>query len=102
MRRASYLRNAWYALGQGNVDGVISTHEMHDRAKAYLPRAVYDAVAGGAGDELTIAAHRDAFSHVWLRPRTCADVSTRDLSTTVLGDRISMPLFLDPCGFSRM
>jgi isopentenyl diphosphate isomerase/L-lactate dehydrogenase-like FMN-dependent dehydrogenase len=84
------------------VDRVISIDEMRLHARRRLPRAVFDAIDGGAGDELTMRDNRDAFRRIRLRPRALADVSQRDVSTTVLGVPISMPLMLAPCGMARM
>jgi isopentenyl diphosphate isomerase/L-lactate dehydrogenase-like FMN-dependent dehydrogenase len=100
-RRRNYVRDMLHSFAR-NVDEVITVDEMRHRARMRLPRVVYDSLVGGAGDELTIRANRAAFERVSLRPRALADVSQRDLSTTVLGDRVSMPILLDPCGFARM
>jgi isopentenyl diphosphate isomerase/L-lactate dehydrogenase-like FMN-dependent dehydrogenase len=86
---------------RGRVDRVLNTAEMRERAK-WLPKAVFDAIDGAASDELTLRANRTALDAVWLRPRALADVSKRDLRTTALGQEISMPLMLDPCGFARL
>jgi isopentenyl diphosphate isomerase/L-lactate dehydrogenase-like FMN-dependent dehydrogenase len=91
----------WHSFARG-VQDVLTVDEMRHRARMRLPRVVYESLAGGAGDELTIQANRAAFERVSLRPRALADVSQRDLSTTVLGDPVSMPILLDPCGFARM
>jgi len=88
-------------LLRGRVDNVLNVEEMRTRAQ-WLPRAIFDVIDGGASDEITLRANRSAFERIWLRPRALADVSRRDLSTTVLGQPISMPLMLDPCGFARM
>jgi isopentenyl diphosphate isomerase/L-lactate dehydrogenase-like FMN-dependent dehydrogenase len=84
------------------VEHVLNVAEMRHRARRRLPRAVFDAIEGGAGDETSVRGNREAFEKVWIRPKTLVDVSSRDLSTTVLGDRISLPVMLDPCGFARM
>ncbi len=81
---------------------VFNVAEMRQRARRRLPRAVFDAIDGGAGDETSVRGNRAAFERLWIRPKSLADVSTRDLSTTVLGDEISLPVMLDPCGFARM
>jgi isopentenyl diphosphate isomerase/L-lactate dehydrogenase-like FMN-dependent dehydrogenase len=86
---------------RGRVDRILNIAEMRERAK-WLPRAVFDAIDGAASDELTLRANRSALDAVWLRPRALADVKTRNLTTTVLGQEISMPLMLDPCGFARL
>jgi isopentenyl diphosphate isomerase/L-lactate dehydrogenase-like FMN-dependent dehydrogenase len=74
---------------------------MRQRAKR-LPKPVFDAIDGGATDEITLRANQTAYQELWLRPRPLEDVSTVDISTTVFGSTISMPLMLDPCGFARM
>jgi isopentenyl diphosphate isomerase/L-lactate dehydrogenase-like FMN-dependent dehydrogenase len=83
------------------VDRILNVAEMREHAKK-LPRAVFDAIDGGAGDEITLRANRSAYERIWIRPRALADVRTRDLSTTVLGTRISLPVMLAPCSFGRM
>jgi isopentenyl diphosphate isomerase/L-lactate dehydrogenase-like FMN-dependent dehydrogenase len=84
-----------------SVADVLNIEEMRERAK-WLPRAVFDAIDGGASDEITLRANHSAYEKLWLRPRALADVSKRSLATTALGTPISMPLMLAPCGFGRM
>ena len=45
---------------------------------------------------------RDDLRRIQLRQRVLRDVSTRTLSTTVLGQELSMPLILAPVGFGGM
>lgn len=88
-------------MRSSRVARVINVAEMREHAKR-LPRAVFDAIDGGATDEITLRANRSTYDGIWLAPRALVDVSTLDISTSVFGDRISMPLMLDPCGFARM
>jgi isopentenyl diphosphate isomerase/L-lactate dehydrogenase-like FMN-dependent dehydrogenase len=55
-------------------------------------------VAGGAGDGATMRANRAAFDRWALVPRMLRDVSSRDLSTSLLGMRLPAPLLLAPIG----
>ena len=84
------------------VEAVLNVAEMRERARRRLPRAVFDAIDGGAGDETSVRGNRDAYAKYWIRPRDLQDVSRRDLGTTVLGEGISFPVMLGPCGFARM
>jgi isopentenyl diphosphate isomerase/L-lactate dehydrogenase-like FMN-dependent dehydrogenase len=59
-----------------------------------LPGMFYDYIAGGATDEITLRANRDAYDHIWLRPRVLVDVSHIDLSTTLLNVPFAMPVML--------
>jgi isopentenyl diphosphate isomerase/L-lactate dehydrogenase-like FMN-dependent dehydrogenase len=63
---------------------------------------VCDLVDAGAGDEVTLRANGAAFARIALRPRILRDVGARRLATTVVGESLSMPLLLAPCGFARM
>jgi isopentenyl diphosphate isomerase/L-lactate dehydrogenase-like FMN-dependent dehydrogenase len=87
---------------QGRLDGIVNMEDVRQRARRVLPQAVFDAIDGGATDEITLRENRAALDRIWLRPRALADVNHRDISTTVLGQRISMPLMLDPCALARV
>lgn len=47
-------------------------------------------------------ANQVAYERIRLRPRALVDVSRRDVTTTVLGKPVSMPVLLDPAGYQRM
>jgi isopentenyl diphosphate isomerase/L-lactate dehydrogenase-like FMN-dependent dehydrogenase len=79
----------------------INVYDVREKAR-WLPRSVFDAIDGGAGEEVTLRANTSAFDDIWFRPRSLVDVSVRDTSTTVLGHRVSMPLLLAPCGMARV
>lgn len=63
---------------------------MSDEAWAY--------VAGGAGQQRTVAANTAAFDHFRLVPRMLANVETRDLRTTLFGVDMPAPMMLGPVG----
>jgi isopentenyl diphosphate isomerase/L-lactate dehydrogenase-like FMN-dependent dehydrogenase len=68
-----------------------------------VPVPVANYVEGGAGTESTLAANLEAVAAVGFVPQvgTTADAPP-DLSTAILGQRISMPVLLSPVGFTRM
>ena len=67
-----------------------------------MDHAAFEYYAGGSGQERTLAANRSAFDAIQFRPRVLVDVSHIDLATTVLGQRISMPVMLAPTAFNRL
>jgi isopentenyl diphosphate isomerase/L-lactate dehydrogenase-like FMN-dependent dehydrogenase len=81
---------------------VVTADDFEKLARRRLPRSVFDAVAGGAGDETTIRANRAGFDEIVLRPRALADVRIVDCSTTILGQPTSIPLILAPTGSTYM
>src|SRR2546430_1894728 len=73
--------------------------ELEDMARAKVPRPSFDYIAGGAEDEVSLRRNREAYEKWALRPRVLVDVTQRDPSTTVLGQRISMPVLVAPTAF---
>jgi 4-hydroxymandelate oxidase len=63
---------------------------------------VYDYYAGGALDEITLRDTRTAYDRIPIYFRTLVDVSRRSLETTVLGERVSMPVLVAPTAFHAM
>jgi isopentenyl diphosphate isomerase/L-lactate dehydrogenase-like FMN-dependent dehydrogenase len=76
----------------------INLFEFEEIAKERLPKEEYDYIAGGATDEISVDRNRRAFASWALRPRVLRDVSKLDLSTSVLGTKVSLPILIAPCG----
>ncbi|KAL9265298.1 Glycolate oxidase-like protein [Drosera capensis] len=81
---------------------VTNVMEYEAIAKQKLPKMVYDYYASGAEDQWTLAENRNAFSRILFRPRILIDVSNIDMSTTVLGFKISMPIMIAPTAMQKM
>ena len=81
---------------------ITSVAEARQIAQRRLPRLAFDFVDGGAEDEVTLRANLAAFERVTLRPHPLVDVSKRDLTTTLFGTRIRMPILIGPTGLSRL
>ena len=76
----------------------INLFEFEDFAKECLPKEEYDYIAGGATDEISVDRNRRAYASWALRPRVLRYVSAPDLSTTVLGTKVKLPVLIAPCG----
>jgi 4-hydroxymandelate oxidase len=76
--------------------------ELERRARDCLPRWVYDYVAGGADDELTLEENVAAWRRLRLRPRVLRDVSKVSTQTTVLGTPIAIPALIAPTAYQRL
>jgi len=79
-----------------------SIEDLRREARRRLPRMAFDFIDGGADAETTLRANRAAFEALALRPRTLADVSQRDTSATIFGERYALPLAIAPTGMSRI
>ena len=78
--------------------GPINLFEFEALAKERLPKEEYDYIAGGATDEISVDRNRRAFESWALRPRVLRDVHALDLSTSVLGTKVNLPVLIAPCG----
>ena len=79
-----------------------SVEDLREQARRRVPRAVFDYTDGGAGREVSLRRSRAAFDRVEFLPTVLRDVSSVDVSTTVLGRPAALPLVLAPTGFTRM
>lgn len=80
----------------------LNLREYEALARERLPEMVYGYYASGADDETTLQENQSAWSRVRFRPRVLVNVSERDLSTTVLGETVSMPVLTAPAAFNAM
>lgn len=77
---------------------LVSVHDVHAAARRRLPRMIADFVDGGADDEVTTRNNVADFASVALNARMLVDVSSLDISTTVVGQRLELPVVLSPVG----
>jgi 4-hydroxymandelate oxidase len=84
------------------VDDVVNLFDLEALARERLAGMAFDYYASGAQDEITLKANRAAFERLELAYRVLVDVSRRDASTTVLGQRIAAPFLVAPTAFHRL
>ena len=71
-------------------------------AKKKLPAPIFHYIDGGADDEVTLNRNTNAFNDCDLIPNVLASVGEPDLSTTLFGRKIDMPLFLSPTAMQSL
>ena len=79
-----------------------SVGEMRLLARKALPRPVFDFADGAAEDEWTLRRNESGFDDHTLLPRPMRGAATRDLSTTLFGQKLSMPLMIGPTGLAGL
>ncbi|MBD1899653.1 alpha-hydroxy-acid oxidizing protein [Trichocoleus sp. DQ-A3] len=82
-----------------NLVRPINLFEYERLANQHLSQMALDYYASGAWDEITLRDNRAAFERYKLRPRMLVDVSQRDLSTTILGQSLQLPILIAPMAF---
>ena len=81
---------------------VLNLHELEALAKSRLPQVAWDYYASGADDERCVRRNALAFEQVLLHYRVLVDVARRELATTVLGERIALPIVVAPTAFHKL
>jgi lactate 2-monooxygenase len=94
------VQAAIYRAGSFGRSPVVPVHHrrLEQAARRRMSREAFAYVAGSAGQERTAAANRAAFARWRVVPRMMRDVSTRDLTVTLLGRRLPAPVLAAPIG----
>ncbi len=80
----------------------ISYKDWEKRAEMILAAGPFGYVHGGAGAGDTMKANEYAFKKWAIRPRVCRDITKRDLSFTLFGQQLSVPILLAPIGVNTI
>ena len=85
-----------------SLENCHNVEDFRKLAKKKLPSPIFHYIDGGSDDETTLRRNTDSFLKCDLVPNILAGVGQPDLSTTVLGQKIKLPLFLSPAAMQRL
>jgi len=77
---------------------VINLRDLEGEAEKILPPYSFAYISGGAGDEWTMRENEAAFNYWVIQPQYLSGVKAPDLTTTILGSRLSLPVITAPMG----
>lgn len=99
-----YLRTGPIRLSpvERRLAGAATIWDLRSAAKRHVPGAVFDYADGAAESETSLRRSREAFGRVEFVPSVLRDVSSVDLSTTILGRPAQLPVVFAPTGFTRL
>jgi 4-hydroxymandelate oxidase len=83
-------------------ESLLNIDDYARAARRTLRKDVHDYYEGGALDEITLRENATAWDRLKLYYHVLAGVGPRELSTTVLGQRISMPILIAPTAFHKL
>ena len=81
---------------------LVCVEDYRRAALRALPKMVWAYLDGGAEDERTLRANRDAFSKWVLRQRVLAGNAEIDTSVTLDGEQLALPVLLAPTGLAGL
>ena len=85
-----------------NLSDCYNFDDFRKLAKKKLPAPIFHYIDGGSDDEVTLNRNTNAFNDCDLVPNILASVGEPDLSTSVFGKKIDMPLFLSPTAMQSL
>ena len=85
-----------------NISDCRNFNDFRKLAKKKLPAPIFHYIDGGADDEVTLRRNTSAFDDCDLIPNILTSVGKPDLSTTIFGRKIDMPIFLSPTAMQRL
>ncbi|HEY8987109.1 MAG TPA: alpha-hydroxy acid oxidase [Streptomyces sp.] len=82
--------------------GFVSLRDYETAARNLTDPSVWDYIAGGSGDEVTLRAQAAAYDRHLLRPRVLVDVDRIERGTTLLGSPVASPVGIAPMAYHRL
>jgi isopentenyl diphosphate isomerase/L-lactate dehydrogenase-like FMN-dependent dehydrogenase len=90
--------HAYPRIDESAASSFLSLQEIVAAARRNLSQDLWDHLSGGSDSETTLARNRQALDGLALRQRVLVDVRNIDITTTLLGQKLSTPVFLAPVG----
>ena len=81
---------------------ITNIEDLRVLAQKRVPRMFYDYADSGSWTEGTYRANEDDFQHIKLRQRVAVNMENRSTATTMVGQRVSMPVAIAPVGLTGM
>ncbi|OAP43246.1 alpha-hydroxy-acid oxidizing enzyme [Sinorhizobium glycinis] len=81
---------------------ILDISDLKALAKRRVPKLFFDYADSGAWTEGTYRANEEDFAKIKLRQRVLVDMTNRSLETTMIDQKVSMPVALAPTGLTGM
>jgi L-lactate dehydrogenase (cytochrome) len=85
-----------------NLSDCHNFHDFRKLAQKRLPGPIFNYIDGAADDEVTYRRNTTAFDTCDLVPNVLAGVEDVDLSVTVMGQKLAMPVYCSPTALQRL
>ena len=77
-------------------------HDFRKLAKRRLPSPIFNYIDGAADDEVTYRRNTESFETCDLVPNVLTGVEDIDMSVTVMGQKLDMPIYCSPTALQRL
>ncbi|MCB1465562.1 MAG: alpha-hydroxy-acid oxidizing protein [Rhizobiaceae bacterium] len=84
------------------MSSIVEIADLKRLARRRVPKMFFDYADSGAWTEGTYRANEEDFRKIKLRQRILVDMTNRSLESTMIGEKVSMPVALSPTGLTGM
>ncbi|RJT35043.1 alpha-hydroxy-acid oxidizing protein [Mesorhizobium waimense] len=84
------------------MSSILTIADLKDLARRRVPKMFFDYADSGAWTESTYRANEEDFQKIKFRQRVLVDMSNRSLESTMIGEKVAMPVALAPTGLTGM
>ncbi|KIM82585.1 hypothetical protein PILCRDRAFT_820450 [Piloderma croceum F 1598] len=85
-----------------SLDAILNLHDFEAVAKLVMPDKAWAYYSSAADDEITLRENHAAYHRIWFRPRIMRDVTKVDFSTTIFGQKTSMPIYITATALGKL
>lgn len=90
------LRSPMSNTHSGGLDELLNLFDFEKKAEELMTKMVWEFVASGAADEITLKWNREAFDKIKIQTHVLNDVSKIDTKMSLFGQQLSYPILIAP------
>ena len=84
------------------MPAITNIEDLRQLARRKVPKAIFEYIDHGSYDQISLRANRDELRAICFRQRVLVDADNRQLATTMLGEKVAMPLAIAPTGLTGL
>ncbi|PPQ83617.1 hypothetical protein CVT25_006302, partial [Psilocybe cyanescens] len=84
------------------LDEILNLHDFESIARQVMPEKAWAYYSSAADDEITHRENHAAYHRIWFRPQILVDVTKVDWSTSILGHKSSMPVYITATALGKL
>ncbi|KAK6455404.1 cytochrome b2, mitochondrial precursor [Scheffersomyces xylosifermentans] len=96
------LRRRQKKLDKPDLSQMYNLNDFEFVARHTMERTAWSYYSSGCDDEITLRENHASYHRVFFKPRILVDVTNIDLSTTMLGTKVSSPFYITATALGRL
>ncbi len=84
------------------MEQIVEINDLKNLARRRVPKMFFDYADSGSWTESTYRANEEDFGKIKFRQRVLVDMDNRSLESTMIGEKVAMPVALAPTGSTGM